>query len=359
MLWFLFERALVPSYKKAMNILITGASGFIGSRIAQALGANSHHQLILTGRKRPATYSLPYTFIAADLTQEKETLELTKGVDVVIHCAGLAGTWGDYQEYYLANVLSTENLLKSSQKNGVKRFINISSPSIYFDYKDQFNLREGDLPPQFSNAYAQTKYEGEVLTQKYHSENLWTVSLRPRSVIGAGDNNVLPRLIHYNEQGQLKIIGKGLHLVDITTIGNLLQAVELCLQAPQGAMGTTYNISNGQPELFWNFVDSLLSHFGTIAPRRRIPYALAMGLAQINQILCRLMRVKKEPTLLPLTVGIMAYSMTMDISHAREHLGYRPRYSTADGIEEFVKWWKEKNSLPCLPNVESEAIIGR
>src|SRR5262249_4414951 len=142
-------------------------------------------------------------FVQGDLSDAAFARRAVQGMDAVIHCAGLAGTWGPYQEFYRANVLATRNLLEACKDHGVKRLINISSPSIYFDYKDQFDLREDFVPPRFSNAYAQTKFEAERLMSSYHSPQLETVSLRPRSVIGRGDQNVLPRLVRLQQTGNL------------------------------------------------------------------------------------------------------------------------------------------------------------
>ena len=61
--------------------------------------------------------------------------------------------------------------------------------------------------------------------------------------------------------------------------------------------------------------------------------------ATVNEWACRLLRVKREPVLLPITVGVMCFSMTMDISKARSRLGYRPRFTTEDGIREFLAGW--------------------
>jgi nucleoside-diphosphate-sugar epimerase len=247
----------------------------------------------------------------------------------------LAGTWGRYENYHLANVQATEFLLDGARANGVHRFINISSPSIYFDFKDQFNLSENQLPPKFSNAYAKTKYEAELMVRSYHSSGLNTVSLRPRSVIGDGDRNILPRLLRLHQEGRLFQVGKGDNIVDITCIGNLIDAVSLCLNAPENAMGETYNITNGTPERFWSFVEEVLQTAGMSIKRKTIPYRPLMFVAKVNEILNRIVRSKSEPALLPITVGIMSFSMTLDISKARQKLGYAPRYSTSDGIKEY------------------------
>jgi 2-alkyl-3-oxoalkanoate reductase len=324
-----------------LRILVTGATGFIGARLVDVLLARGGSEVIFSGRREPADKTFQRRgaqFVSGELADATFAERLTKGVDSIVHCAGLAGTWGPYADYYRANVLTTENLLRAAQTNGATRFVNLSSPSIYFDFKDQLDLREDFLPAHFSNAYARSKYEAELLVRRFHDRNgLQTVSLRPRSVIGAGDNNILPRLIRLQRDGLLKRIGRGKNVVDITTIGNLLDALVLCLDAPAAALGETYNISNGAPVPFWDFVAQVLQKFDLPMPRSQVPYALAMTLARLNEWRCRLLGARDEPSLLPVPIGILGLSMTMNIDKARQRLGYAPRFSTQDGIDEFCE----------------------
>lgn len=271
-----------------------------------------------------------------DLAEKRFAYEVTRGVEAIVHCAGLAGTWGPYADYYQANVVATKNLIEGARTNGVQRVINVSSPSIYFAYKNQFNLQEHQRPKKLSNAYAQTKYEAEVLLQEAHGANLQTVSLRPRSVIGRGDQNILPRLVRLQKGGKLFQIGAGKNIVDITTVGNLVHAVKLCLSAPKEAMGEVYNITNGEPVPFWRFVEEVLQALDLPTKRRRLPYPLIMGLARANEFFHRITRSTQEPALLPIAVGVLSFSMTLDISKAKEKLGYIPSYTTQMGIAEFV-----------------------
>ena len=319
-----------------MKIFVTGGTGFIGSRLVESLLADGH-AVCFSGRSRLDRNESGAEYRRGDLVDENFALEVSRGVDAIIHCAGLAGTWGPFADYYRANVLATRHLMEGARANGVRRVVNISSPSIYFDFKDQLNLKEDQLPSRFSNAYAQTKYEAEVLLQTYHSRDLQTVSLRPRSVIGRGDQNVLPRLIRLQKSGSLVQVGKGENVVDITTIGNLIDAVKLSLEAPEEAMGETYNVTNGQPVRFWSFVDEVLAAAGLPTDRRRVPYIPVMAVARANELVNQLLKTKKEPALLPISVGVISFSMTLDISKARQKLGYSPRFSTRDGIREFIE----------------------
>lgn len=325
----------------SMRILVTGATGFIGERLVQRLIQNNHF-VVGTARRDSNAQFANYKFIAANLAQSSDCFDLCKDIDAVIHCAGKAGVWGIEEEYSVANVVATKNILEAAKQNKVKRFINISSPSIYFDYKDQFDLNETDLPRKFSNAYALTKFQAEKLVKSAHTSNFLTISLRPRGVIGAGDKNWLPRIINMQKSGTLVQPGYGENLADFTCVENLLDVIEICLTTSENNMGEVYNITNGSPEKLWFVIEESLKLVGVSSIHKKVFLSVAMSVAKISELIHTLKKTKEEPTLLPIKVGVAAYSMTLDISKAKDKLGYKPKQTTIDGLREFAEWFKKQ-----------------
>lgn len=330
--------------KKRMNILVTGATGFVGKRVSQYL-AQSHHTIMATGRNAHKAKDLTHphlTWKFGSLNDESFCDEITQNIDLIIHAAGKVGTWGDYESYHLANVDATEKLINMAKKNKVSRFINISSPSIYFNFKDQYNVKEDFLPKKFSHHYAHTKYLAEEIVKKSHSSIMGTVSLRPRLIIGAGDTNVLPRLIEMYKKNKLFIIGKGNNQISVTSIGNLLSAIDLCLKAPHHQLGQAFNIGDKEPIPYKDLLSQLMKNLHFTQKIKNIPYVLAYMLAKSIELISKMTRSKSEPVLLPISVGIISRSMTLDISKAKSLLGYHPVFTTQDGLKEFADWWKSK-----------------
>lgn len=337
-----------------MKVLITGATGFIGGRAIEHF-LNLGNDIIATGRKRdkesPSNNKIKWMLGNLEDRAFCELL-LSSGVEAVIHCAGKAGLWGDHGDFERANIHASSNLVKIAKQYGVHRFVFLSTPSIYIDLKDQYSLKETDLPRNFINSYAQTKYIAEQIVLKEDSPGFRTVALRPRLVIGAGDQQVLPRIIEGAKRGNLRKVGDGRNLASVTHIKNLLMALERCLVAPGSAMGRAYNISDGADVNFWDFVNHVLDSVGVAnRPSRPIPRQLAMAIALINEKACRFVRCKSEPGLLPVSIATLSQSMTLDISDAINLLSYEPRFTTSDGVAEFSSWWtlmsiKSKTLLP-------------
>ena len=331
-----------------MRILVTGASGFIGGRFAAHALAQGL-QVVCSGRQMAAMGWLAERgaeCIAGDLLDAAFALKASAGCDAVVHCAGAVGTWGSYQHFYDANVRVTEHIIAAMQQQQIPRLVHLSSPSIYFDGQHHRNISEDFKPPRFFDHYGATKYLADQKVLAAGRQGLEVIALRPRLVIGAGDTSVFPRLLRAHQSGRLRIIGRGDNRVDLTPVENVSQALLLSLQAPSSALGRAYNISNGEPVAFWPTFNRLLGSLGMPPLTQHMPYALAYSLASIAELKARLTPGQPEPAIFRLGMAVMARDFNLDISAAREHLGYVPTVSTEEGIARFANWWQA--GMPAL-----------
>ena len=329
-----------------MKVMVTGATGFIGEHYVKHLRLK---QVEVFACCRNAAQSEPLRklgvhIFCGDLLDEPFVTHICKQMDVVVHCAGKSGLWGEYQPYYNANVVATENLIRACQASGVSRFINISSPSIYFDLKDHLNIRENFLPKRFIDNYARTKYQAETRVTAAHSDQLGTVSLRPRMVVGPGDKHIFPRMIALHQAGKLKRVGHGRNLVSITSIENMMLALDLCVFGSESVLGKVYNIANAEPVLLWEFVDEVMTKVNLPPVKLSIPYGVAFGAGWVNERVFCLLNKTDEPSLMRIKVALMARSMTLNIDNARRNLGYHPQSNVSSTVEAFADWWHAYNA---------------
>ena len=327
-----------------MNVLITGSTGFFGSRLLEYLVVeNKINHIIATGRKLSANNKVinpKVEYILGDLQDRDFTKELfIKGIDVVINCASLSSPWGSYKSFFDSNITTQKNLIHESLNSSIKRFVYISSPSIYFNFKDSLNIQENTpLPKRMVNKYAKTKWMAERMLSE---SNLPYVILRPRALIGRGDTVIMPRLIRSCSEGKLKIMGSGNNKVDLTPVSNMVEAVRLSIFTPN--YNEAYNISNGEPVNLWKSINSILIAIDLPAIKKKIPYSILYVVAMMMEYKARLLN-GKEPILTRYSVGVLAKSFTFDIQKAREKLNYHPKQTTAQAMDEFVKWYKENNN---------------
>ncbi len=331
------------------SIVVTGAGGFLGGRLVKHLVALYPEATITaTSRRRDRQQEFEQAgirFMAGDLSEEAFCEVLTQGATAVVHCAALSSPWGKEEAFLAANVGTTQNLLNASLKNGVKRFIFISTPSIYFNYTNRFQIRESDpLPRKMVNHYACTKLIAEKLVLAQNTQGIETVALRPRAIIGAEDTVIFPRLMKAYEEKKLKVIGDGTNTVDLTNVRNVLEAVVCSLQADTSAMGEAYNITNGAPVVLWEEINYLLDQLKLPPLRKKVPAGLVMAIASLMEWKAKIVHPDKEPTLTRFGIGVLAYSITMDISSACEKLGYKPVQTTREGINEFIEWYKNQSN---------------
>lgn len=328
---------------KSKTILITGATGFLGNRLTETLVKENGAGTIITTGRNPERGKylgeLGTRFIPGDLRDQAFVEKLGLGITAIVHCAALSAPWGSYQAFYEQNVLTTQHLLDLAIRSRVERFVYVSSPSVYATLANRLNVREDDaLPPHFLNAYAQTKYEAEQLVIcQLTQHDIPYIIIRPRALIGAGDTVIMPRLLEAQARNRLFVVGNGQNVCDLSCVGNVADAIALALTATGPALNQTYNITNGEPVRFYDQIEQVCGRLGRPFVRRTLPYLLARMAATLLENVAPLLG--KEPTLTRYTLSLLAFSMTLNITRARTLLGYTPRQTTAEGIDEFVSAW--------------------
>ncbi|WCF10892.1 NAD(P)-dependent oxidoreductase [Paenibacillus thiaminolyticus] len=330
-----------------MKALVTGATGFLGMCLARrlqqigwdvtAVGRDQERGALLT--------SSGIRFLPLDLVDKDAVLRAGEEQQAVFHCAGLSTVWGRYADFYAGNVTATEHLLEAARRHGAQRFIFVSTPSVYFDYTDRFDVGEdSELPPRFVNDYARTKYMAEERVREAMNGGLSAIILRPRALFGPGDRALFPRLMRANRERGIPLIDGGRALLDLTYVDNVAEALVCCARAQESACGQVYNISNGEPIRFVDAVNRLFAEMGETPRYRRVPYRTAFGVAAGMEAMYRLFKLNGEPPLTRYSVGVVSRSQTLDIRKARQQLGYEPQVSLQEGFARFAAWWKKENA---------------
>ena len=309
------------------TFLVTGAAGFIGSNLCEALLNKGCKVKALddlsTGKQENIDLFLDnpnYTFIKGDIKDLDVCLKACEGVDYVLHQAA----WGSVPRslemplfYNKNNIECTLNMLEAARQNGVKKFVYASSSSVYGDEPNlpKTEGREGNL----LSPYALTKRCDEEWAKLYTKfYGLDTYGMRYFNVFGRRQDPdgayaaVIPKFLKQLMHGETPTInGDGKQSRDFTYIDNVIEAnLKACL-APHEAAGEAFNIAYGGREFL---ID--------------IYYGLAKALG-----------VNIEPNFGPDRKGDIKHS-NADISKAKKLLGYDPDYSFEDGIQLAIDWYK-------------------
>ena len=323
------------------KVLVTGATGFLGKYVVEELVEHGY-QVRAFGRNSQVGRSLEnssVSFFKGDLTKADDVLEACKGMDLVVHAGALSTVWGPWEDFYQANVLGTKYVLEACRQTDIQRLVYVSSPSVYAAPKDQLAIKESDAPEENNlNNYIRSKLASEKLFKDY--PDVPSIILRPRGLFGIGDTSILPRVINLSQKIGIPLIEDGRQLMDMTCVENVALAIRLAIEAPE-AKGEVYNITNGEPRTFRDLLEESLTGLGYPIKYRKISASLLSGIASSLEFLYKTLNLKGEPALTRYTYYLLRYSQTLDISKAEKELGYHPKISISEGIEQYVQDYRK------------------
>lgn len=323
------------------KVLVTGATGFLGKYVVEELVEHGY-QVRAFGRNRTIGQSLvnaSVTFIQGDLTNQEDLTKACQEMDMVVHAGALSTVWGPWEDFYQTNVLGTKYVLEACREAKIERLVYVSSPSIYAAPRDQLDIKESDAPQENRlNNYIRSKLASEKLFKDY--PDVSSVILRPRGLFGIGDTSILPRVLNLSQKIGIPLIGDGRQLMDMTCVENVALAIRLALETPQAA-GEVYNITNGEPRAFMNLIEETLRGLGYPIRYRKIPAPLVSAISSSLEFIYKNLKLKGEPALTRYTYYLLRYSQTLDISKAERDLGYRPKITISEGIEQYVQDYRK------------------
>jgi nucleoside-diphosphate-sugar epimerase len=271
---------------------------------------------------RPVTGGAKY--VAWDLAGPSGPPVLPRGFrepDAVVHCAGLAADWARPRAYHRGNVATTTTLLAAFP--GVARFVHISSASVYDPRVPTVQAREHEADGvRLPDAYGRSKAEAELCVRRARPD---AVILRPHAVYGPGDTTLMPRIlraVRNTPMGpRLFAVGDGRQRLSLTGIGNLADA---CLLALAARASGTFNIADQGTVTMDEALRRVLGAHGIPALPVYLPLGVALPMAAAAQAAARLRPAGRSPRLTIYAVRHLAHERTLDLTAAREQLGYRP-----------------------------------
>jgi nucleoside-diphosphate-sugar epimerase len=318
-----------------MTVLVTGASGFLGSHILEWLAVMGTPAIGI-GRDAERCRALEragHAVIRRDLSLPFDaTTDPRLGkVDKIIHCAAFSSPFGRLQDFVAANVTATQNLVGFARLQGVDRFVHISSPSVCFAFRDQLGLTEDAALPEPVNHYARTKRLAEAIV--LGAPEIHPVVLRPRGIYGAGDRALLPRLVKAAASRPLPVFRGGRAAIDLTYVDDVVDAVIAALAAPIEAEGHVFNVSGGEMLPVRRIADEACDRAGLEARWRPMPLLPAMVAAGLMEAVAIRLPGRPEPPVTRYGLGLFAYAQSLDLSKAKRVLGWVPRVSFEQGLD--------------------------
>lgn len=329
-------------------LLITGATGLVGSHVAERARSLGLRTRALVRGASDSRLLDGWGVEKADgeLTDPESLQKAAAGVTLVVHCAAKVGDWGPVDDYRAINVRGLEHLLNAVEAGGtLSRFIHISSLGVY-EGRDHHGTDETVEPSTLGmDGYTLTKVEAEKLVLRHVREKqLPATVLRPGFIYGPRDRSVLPRLLERLKAGQVKYLGTGEQLMNNTYVGNLVDVVFDVLGRRE-TIGQIYNITDGALVSKRDFISTVATLAGYPVPTAAVPLGVARFLAKASERVYRLLGKKEAPLLSNAKFKFMGLNLDFSIEKARRELGYQPRVEFQNGMRETIEWFRQQHKL--------------
>jgi nucleoside-diphosphate-sugar epimerase len=315
------------------RVLVTGASGFVGSHVAHELASVGWRVRCLarTTSKRRWLTRADYEFALCDVNDLRGMPEALEGMDAVVHCAGLTNALHP-DEYFQVNAEGTLRLWMAAEQAKVKRFVLISSIAAAGPGRGGAPQDESAIPHPVS-AYGKSKLAAEkaVLTTGGPVEAL---VVRPPTVYGPRDSDLLT-LARLAQRGWFPLVGpRRLSLIHAL---DLAEGIRLVLE--KGEPGSTYYLTDGEVHSLEEFGSAMGHALGKRVRFFSIPN-WTLWLGAIAGELTESMIRRPAPLNLERVRQFVKNDWTASDARARRELGYESRYDLIRGMEDTVRWYR-------------------
>jgi nucleoside-diphosphate-sugar epimerase/2-polyprenyl-3-methyl-5-hydroxy-6-metoxy-1,4-benzoquinol methylase len=330
---------------QTQHILITGGTGFIGSRLALKCSDLGYRVTVFgqantlsEERNRYEIRQRGITVIDGSVMDSGALEAAAQGVDVVVHLAAAQHEANiTDQIFYNVNVTGTENVLHAAHSAGVKRFVHGSTIGVY---GNMAGMIDEMTPCNPDNIYGRTKLagEGKVLS---HQDELTVVIIRIPETYGPGDNRLLKLFKAINKK-LFFMIGPGENLHHLIYIDDLLEGF---LQAAfkDLASGTLVVLAGKEPVTTNAMVSCIARELHVAPPKLRAPLCLFMLVAVLMEKVLRPFGI--QPPLHRRRMDFFKKSFSFSTDRARKLLGFEPQYTFAQGVAETAKWYHMQGYL--------------
>ena len=329
-----------------MHTLVTGAPGWLGSRLLEVLCHGdpeigefaTHPERVLRCLVAPRSdltglRKFPVEFVAGDVRQPDSLLAAFQGVQTVIHAAGLVHSKRT-KDFYRVNTEGTANVLRAAEMAGVGRVIYISSNSAAGVQQSRSKLMSEEDHPKPYKHYGRSKLLAEQIVQSYFdSGKLETVILRPCWYYGPGQPARQTAFFRMIKSGRPFVFGDGNNLRSMTYIDNLIQAILLAERAPSAA-GDSYWIADDRPYRTVEIYGAVAKLLGVVLRPRHLPAQISWLCEQGDEVL---QRAGLYSTYLHVA-GEMVKDIACRVDKAKRELGYSPKVELEEGMSRSIEW---------------------
>ena len=324
------------------RILVTGATGFTGGRLAEVLRKDGADVLAWV-RPSSNTEQLERSGVeiaTVDITDRDAVRRHFNDIDTVYHiAAAYQSEHVDRDDFHRVNVDATEYLLNAAGDKGIARFVHCSTVGVQGEIKEPpadeaYRVNPGD-------PYQESKLDGELMARRFMRSGVPVSVVRPAGIYGPGDTRFL-KLFHPIARGHFVMIGSGDVLCHMTYIDDLVNGF-LLAGTKQEAIGEIFTIAGPEYTTIQELVAEIAAVQDVPPPKLRVPFKPVFWASVVCDRVCRSIGV--NPPLYPQRVEFFELDRAFNIAKAQRLLGYQPEVYLHEGLARTAAWYREQGLL--------------
>ncbi len=323
------------------KVFVTGASGFTGSHLCDALIEKGYSVTALVRKTSKVDHlkEKGITLVEGDLSDPGSLKGKLKDIKIVFNVAAMYREEVSRAEFDQVHVEGARALLDEAIAAGVERFVHCSTVGVQGEIKNPPATETAPFNP--GDDYQASKLEGEKLALSYFKDNrINGVVVRPVGIYGPGDKRFL-KLFRLVNKGRF-MIGKGDVLYHMTYVKDLCAGIILAGEVP-GVSGQVYTVGGNEYLPLKDMVKMIAGILGKKGPKIHIPVWPVYVLSFFCEKICSVLKVK--PPLYRRRLDFFTKDRAFDISKAKKELGYEPQVSLKEGLTLTAQWYKENGLL--------------
>jgi 2-alkyl-3-oxoalkanoate reductase len=320
------------------TVLVTGASGFIGSHLVSRCLNDKHQVKALVRKGNPVIADLRKqgaAVIEGDIRDYDAVCNAAQGCDLIFHAAALTSDWGSLQDFTDINIGGTRNVCMAALEHNTGRLVHISS----FETFNHAELERIDETTPFSfrnHPYSDTKIAGTETVREFRTKGINASIVYPVWVYGPGDRTLFPAAAD-NLRNSLMFYWKRNARMSMIYIDNLVDLLMLAATHTLAA-GEEFLACDAGDMTFEQFCERLAEGIGANPPSAYLPYELVYMMAGAMETVHALMGFQKRPMLTRQAVNLLASQAFVDTSKARNLLGWSPAVTQDEGFRRTLEW---------------------
>jgi nucleoside-diphosphate-sugar epimerase len=329
---------MINDEKIAQPVLVTGATGFIGSRVVHKLLQNNVavKALVLPSEATPVEWTDRVEIICGSISDSQAVEKAAAGAKTIIHLAAIVTDWGDEKKYWDVTVEGSRLIFEQALKNKT-RVVLASSIVVYGDKIQSQSCPEETEYGKTFGPYSRNKQAQEKLAWDYYkNKGMRLTVVRPANVYGPRSGPWLHDVINVLRSGSPGLISGGKMNAGLAYVDNVADILILA-GSTEKAIGRVYNASDGMDITWREYFTDIANMLGVKNPKS-IPRPLAAFGAYLFEGIWKLFGIQKRPLITREALNLIGSDNRIPNDRVRNELGYKPKISYPEGLKHIKEY---------------------